>query len=301
MKWCQTQGVDPFPLREFVTWNYCSFLFETCAPATRADSFVRAARATIELLSMPCGHYETNSVRIKGVILQCIDTKRELKQAEPLSVAAVEILEDAIFNKDYPIAKRIIAGFVRFCVGARLRHSDATRITTEPKMDDARPAHSDPDTDEDEHDTSMFGFIESKGDVTKTNYTLGKRRRAIPMVAQSWGIQRSNWARVWLRLRKKDGRDASIDDTLMPACGPDWQLVPGTSMTSDTLSLIVRDILQQGGLNPDEARAFTSHSMKTTLLSWCGKAGVPKEFRTTMVTTPQTGTRSPFSTLARPF
>jgi hypothetical protein len=50
MKWCQTQGVDPFPLREAVTWNYCSFLFETCAPATRAESFVKAARATIELL-----------------------------------------------------------------------------------------------------------------------------------------------------------------------------------------------------------------------------------------------------------
>ena len=87
------------------------------------------------------------------------------------------------------------------------------------------------------------------------------------MVAQAWGIQRKNWARIWLRLRKKENRDATVDDTLMPACGPDWQLVPGTRMTSDTPTLIVRDILQQGNLNPDEARTFTSHPMKTNLLS----------------------------------
>ena len=121
------------------------------------------------------------------------------------------------------------------------------------------PAHNEPGTDEDELDNSMSGFTESRGDITNTNHALGKRRRAIPMAAQSWGIQRTHWARTWLRLRKKQKLNATIDGTLMPACGPDWQLVPGTRMTSDTLSLIVRDISQQGGLNPNEARTFTVH------------------------------------------
>ena len=187
MRWCQVSGYDPFPILEQKTWNYCSSLKETCAPATRADSFIKAARVTIQLLSMKASSWDTGSDRISGSILQSLDTKRELVQASPMNVKAVETLEDLLFKASEPKGKRIIAGFVRFCVGARLRHSDAVRITTEPKMDDARPAHSDPNTDEDEHDNSMFGFIESRGDVTKTNYALGKRRRPIPMVAQSWG------------------------------------------------------------------------------------------------------------------
>ena len=102
------------------------------------------------------------------------------------------------------------------------------------------------------------------------------------MVAHSWGIVRRNWARAWAILRKQAKLNAEDDDTLMPACGPDWKLVKGTRMTSDALIIIVRDILQEGGLNSDEAQRSTAHTLKTTFLSWCGKAGVAKEFRLTL-------------------
>ena len=119
--WCQTCGLDPFPLTEQKPLDYCNFLCQSCAPATRADSFVKAARATIDLLSMRCSHYDTSSTRIKGVVLRCSDTKRELQQAAALPAKGISILEHAIFNKSFPRAKRIVAGFVRFCIGARLR------------------------------------------------------------------------------------------------------------------------------------------------------------------------------------
>jgi len=190
MSWCQVSGYDPFPILEEKTWNYCSFLKESCAPATRADSFIKAAPVTIQLLSMKASSWDTGSDRISGSILQSLDTKRELVQASPMSVKAVETLEDLIFDTSVPMGKQIIAGFVRFCVGARLRHSDAIRITTEPKMDESRPASSDPGSEEDEHDNKMLGFIETHGTITKTNQAKHKRRRPIPMVAHSWGLKR---------------------------------------------------------------------------------------------------------------
>ena len=68
----------------------------------------------------------------------------------------------------------------------------------------------------------------------------------------------------------------------MPACGPDWQLVSGIRMRSDSISIIVRTILQEGGGAIEGTQNFTSHSMKTTFLPWCGKAGIPKPYRPTL-------------------
>ena len=282
MRWCQTSSIDPFPFSEQTSWNYCSFLFESCAPATRADSFVKAARATIQLLSMNCCNYETDSARIKGAILQSIDTKRLLQRASPLSTLAVEIIEDTIFDKSSPLSRRIIAGFVRFCIGARLRHSDATRIDVEPIIDDVRSNPGNANSDEDEYDNAMLGFVATTGSITKTSQTKAKRRKGTPMVAHAWGLKRRNWARQWLRLRQQAGLYAPTDATLMPACGPDWQLVPGTRMTSDTITIIVREILQEQNVTLQEAKRFTSHSMKTTFLSWAGKAGLNKGLRRTL-------------------
>ena len=146
---------------------------------------------------MKASSWDTGSDRIEGTVVQCLGTKRVLQQAAPMTVKQVEIIEETISDASAPAGKRIVAGFVRFCVGASLRHSDATRITGEPKIDDSRPSTSNPGSEEDEHDNKMMGFFETHVTVTKTNQSKHKRRRAIPMVAHAWGIRRRNWARVW--------------------------------------------------------------------------------------------------------
>ena len=90
MGWRQVTGHDPFPTLEQKTWNYCSFLKGTCAPATRADSFIKAARVTIQLLSMKASSWDTGSDRIEGTVVQCLDTKRVLQHAVPMTVRQVE-------------------------------------------------------------------------------------------------------------------------------------------------------------------------------------------------------------------
>ena len=78
--------------------------------------------------------YEVDSARVRGAVIQSLERKRELKQAPPLTVKAVEALEEAIFDKKLNRTQRIIAGFARFCVGARQRHSDAARLPAEPTL-----------------------------------------------------------------------------------------------------------------------------------------------------------------------
>ncbi len=60
----------------------------------------------------------------------------------------------------------------------------------------------------------------------------------------------------------------------MPACGPGWVLVPGTWMTSGTLSTILREVLVLQGIPREEVETYASHSMETTFLSWAGKSGL---------------------------
>ena len=127
-----------------------------------------------------------------------------------------------------------------------------------------------------------YGFVEVTGHITKTSQTKVRMRRPIHMVAHSWGIIDQGWAARWLRLRQKLRRHATSDCSLMPACGPDWVLMPGTRMTSDTLTTIFREILVRGGIPRDEVRYYTSHSMKATFLSWANKCGIKKSIRRTL-------------------
>jgi hypothetical protein len=59
------------------------------------------------------------------------------------------------------------------------------------------------------------------------------------MVAHSWGLTTAKLASTWLDVRKQIGRNASKDSTLMLACGPDYEAVPGTRMTTGNMAVIL--------------------------------------------------------------
>ncbi len=130
-------------------------------------------------------------------------------------------------------------------------------------------------------------------EVTKTSKQGNRRRDPVPITCHSWGIKKQMWAASWLRLRIKHKRNATKDGSLMPACGPDWVLQPGTKMTSDTLTTTLREILVAKGIPPEEASTYTTHSMKTTLLSWTGKCGLPKGIRRSLGGHSKPGDRMP--------
>ncbi len=282
IRWARTSATAPFPFHEHVVWNYVAFLHDVKAPATRAKSFIEAGHLTTELLSMFNGMSVFESPRIDGAVKQSFDRKRDTMSAPPFTVAAVEALERAIADEKLHATKRIAAGFARFCTGGRIRHGDGNRIDREPDTDPSSIRRS----------LRGLGFVEVTGKVTKTSQGQ-HRRRPIPMSAHSWGIVDKFWAAKWLRLRQKHGRDATTDGSLMPACGPDWVLIPGTRMSSDTMTTILREVLVSQGISADEAGRYTTHSMKTTFLSWAGKTGLPKSIRRALGGHSKPGDRMP--------
>ncbi len=69
MRWAHSHGTAPFPFREQIVWNYVAFLHDARAPATRADSFIRAAHVATTPLSLHSSASELDTVRISGAML----------------------------------------------------------------------------------------------------------------------------------------------------------------------------------------------------------------------------------------
>ena len=77
----------------------------------------------------------------------------------------------------------------------------------------------------------------------------------------------------------KRQQDAEEDGSLMTTIGPDGNFTSQCKMETDEIAIHLREILINWGISPDEACAYTSHSMKATLLSWIAKAGGPMKAR----------------------
>ncbi len=157
-------------------------------------------------------------------------------------------LERTVINENCSRSVRIVAGFALFCAGGRLRHGDATRIMNEPVIEpEAVMKHG-----------RGHGFIEAEGGVTKTKQTRARKKWKVPMVSHSWGLSTEEWGPTWLKLRAKAKLNAAIDGMLMLGCGPDWSLVPRTRMTSDTMTILLREIVAMSEPDLDMSK-ITSH------------------------------------------
>ena len=87
------------------------------------------------------------------------------------------------------------------------------------------------------------------------------------MVAHSWGLTNPNWAATWLAVRQRMNLDAARDKALMRGVGPDYRPVPGTKLTTTSMSMTLWELIKVG--DPDlEVAHLSSHSMKATALSW---------------------------------
>ena len=76
-----------------------------------------------------------------------------------------------------------------------------------------------------------------------------------------------------VKLRKEAVWDDRKDGTLMVGCGSDVPLVDRTYMASDSMSILLREMINRRRPNTDVARS-TSHSMKITTLSRACKIGL---------------------------
>ena len=75
------------------------------------------------------------------------------------------------------------------------------------------------------------------------------------------------WGPTWLRIRNEGGRDALRNGTLMLGSEPNYSLVKNTRMLPDSMSVMLREVIQRRRPESRPPGIF-SHSMKVTFLSW---------------------------------
>lgn len=268
--WAVSENRAPFPFTQHNVIAYATFLVRSGAPPTRAETFQSAGKFTTGKMGLvtPIASFQDglfNSL----VDLSLAGKSNMVKEAVPYPVIAVAALERAVYCTSLPRPLRIIAGAARFCIGARLRHGDASRFQIEPVVLPHKAFIED----------KGHAFIETTATITKTSQTRQRMKRPIPVAAHAWGVATEGWAAIWLKLRQEAGLDAHKDETLMPACGPDLRFVAKVRMATDALCVFVKTILRAMEVPDKIIRTITAHSMKVTFLSWCGKAGLEEEPR----------------------
>jgi hypothetical protein len=260
ISWCSFKAVSPFPIEEKLVY---SFLYDC---SWQAASFGSAFRESLNFAGGVLGFdgaiSSASSQRIVGYCSRKLIEKKKRIQAKPLSVKQVVSLEHLV-SKAPDRIDRMLAGHMLFVLYSRARWSDAQAV--EAILDDTC------------HDGT--GFIECHTYYVKTANNTDKKRMFLPLTAVSNGLNNAHWVRDWLLARAEVGLNQPTKGVpLLPSIKHDGKF-SNQPMTPSLGSKCLRDLLLLGGATKEEIRNISSHSLKTTCLSWCAKAGLLREHR----------------------
>ena len=190
-----------------------------------------------------------------------------MKQAPPLSIVQVRILENHVHN-NHNGQDVIAAGMFLFCLYSSSRFKDSQRPSA--MLIDL--------------DTEGFGFIELRTCKHKTATTKEKQTTLLPLVAVSSGLSDEPWGQRWIEERRSMGMDWDDEENFAPgvamlpapSSAGGWT---GRPLTTGEATLWLRELLILGGDTKLSASKVSTHSLKATVLSWAAKANLPLEVR----------------------
>ena len=277
--YCRIVGRAPFPMSEALAYSYVSNLAETKAKPTVAKAFCSAVAFCHHVLALQGASAVIESRRVGGSAHKQYEAKSPLKQAKTLTVSMVDALEHGIFFMNNA-KDRVACGFFLYCFYARARFNDAQSVES-LELDE---------TVVDDHGGKR-GYLEGLTRRVKTSSTLERKTRFLPMAAASVGIRGTNWADEWMKLRERVGLSDKPEGALLPASGPgmSWQK---RALTSREGSELLRELLLLCGFSACDVEGLSTHSLKSTPLSWCAKAGLIIDIRRFLGYHIQTGDKS---------
>jgi hypothetical protein len=257
---CRLHSQCPLPISESLVYQY---LQDKCGTsASKAQQFREALNFCIDTLQIDGAFEATSSPRVKGFCFRAALQKNPLKQADVLKVLMVTALERIVMAVSEFEPDRIFAGHCCFCLHGRLRWSDSQSILS--CVLDIAP------------DGSGFGQADSLD--SKTSTTADKKRTFLPLTALLKGISTDQWCQTWIQLREDAGLkfgEGCIPMQSVTASGTfsGFPLEPGDA------SKWLRELLIRAGFTTSQVRGVSSHSLKSTALSWAAKYGMPRELR----------------------
>ena len=253
----------PIPFDESCCWMYLKHLKEIEAPASRAISFVQAARFCHFIFQVSGADSVINSRRIVGLADIQLSLKASTRQARPLSVEEVSKLHQIVSSSETPLIDRVVASHFLLMVYGRCRASDTSSVE-----------HITHDND---HKT---GFVELSTRVHKSSRSAVTKSWLLPIVIPCFGVADPSWVQSWWECRVEAGLKVvgDVKGPLLPAprmTGSNAEF----SWTSRPMTCVEMSGMLRSFLDAEDDFTLTSHSMKTTTLSWASKAEMPREYR----------------------
>ena len=255
------RGQCVLPISESLVYNYLST--ECSQSPSKGQQFLEALNFTKDTLQCDGVAEATSSPRVKGFCFKQLVTKRPYKQADVLSVSMVSALERIVLTESDYFADRIFAGHCCLCIHGRFRWSDAQSISS-LKLDVAP-------------DGSGFLQAFSIGE-TKTSTTAAKKTTFLPLTALIGGISTDRWAQKWISLREDSGLELKPGMPVMPSVTASGRFSEHP-LDTDSATKILRELLMRAGFSWEQVCRISTHSLKTTALSWAAKYGMVREAR----------------------
>ena len=244
-------------LTESLLYQYACHLKDTSAAPTTGKSFLESLNFFGGLLGFRAFKLtDVVSARVRGVIHTMQISKAPLKQARPLTVKEVQALEELTVDPAVPTLS-VMAGFFMFLIMNCCRFSDAQWAE---RMD---------------LDSSGAEFVLQSGTQKhKTATTADKLTTILPLVCLGHGFLKTSWAGSWLMLLQSMGWD-DTRNYLLPAYSEQKGGWLDRRMTSGEASLWLIECLAHQGLEvlDSHPKLPSTHSCKTTILSWMAKSG----------------------------
>ena len=200
----------------------------------------------------------------QGTVALTLAPLEKANQAAPLKVSEVQMLHDAL-ESSQDIWERVAAGAFLFCIDSRARWSDFIH------------GHSiELDTLED----GDIAYAEMHVSVHKTMFSSARRFRFLNLVAPGRGIHGGDWVRCWLDSLRAVGINPYDPEhgCLMPA--PDTYGHPlKRAVETEEAGAWLRLLIGEHVNKAESTRPISSHSLKSTMLSFASKRGISHQDR----------------------
>ena len=263
------QGLPERTFDEVSVWQYLKHLKEVDAPATKGASVMSAMRFAHCVLDFGPLAPVVKSARLKGLSQQMFAAKGWLRQAAVLTVRQVLKLHEILRSSTAHVYDRAAAAYFLIAIYGRCRHSDLLHLAG---------CYHDWSNEE-------GGFLEFQVSHLKTSRSAQRKAQLIPLLIPAKGVDGRVWVGEAVEAFFMIGRplDADISGPLLlPPANEDCTSLQRRGLGSDEASDLLRGLLKVEWASGTAGPKVSSHSCKSTALSWAAKFGVQREERMTL-------------------
>ena len=258
-------GVDIFPLCTWMLDEHLEWLQHNKTKISAMHSF----RESINFCHFVVGVEVSATCKslwspwAKGLLGMRDLERSERKQSAVLTVGQVAFLELLLDDDSVELMDRYAAGVMLFAVYSRSRCSDL-KVVEGFILDTANVGGN------------QIGFIECKTRSHKSSRQVAQQGLAMPLIAPIMGVRNVSWGLKFIEVAKAVGLglEGRAKGPLLPAPteAGEWSK---RAVTSGEMSRWLQVLLKDEGNSAE----VSSHSLKSTSLSWCSKFGMSRHPR----------------------